>query len=149
MHRIVTVSAFLVLLGCPGVVQAVPVLWTLSDVTFDDGGTASGSFVFDADTVAFSAINVVTTDGAVLLGTTYGFAHPGFPDDPNRFVVADTLPLAVGIHAMALALASPMTNAGGVIPITAGPSGPPFGIEGLCADRRMLRCRSSSTAHSG
>ncbi|HUP05219.1 MAG TPA: hypothetical protein VMU19_14580 [Bryobacteraceae bacterium] len=38
---------------------ADPVTWTLTGVTFADGATASGSFVFDADTLTFSSIDVV------------------------------------------------------------------------------------------
>lgn len=38
------------LLFVAGVSQAMPVTWTLQNVTFDDGGTASGWFVYDADT---------------------------------------------------------------------------------------------------
>ena len=131
MSRPIVAFVLLVLLGCPGVGRAAPVLWTLSGVTFDDGGTASGSFLFDADTLQFSAIDIVTSDGVVLVGTIYGFDHPGFPNDPNRLLVVDTLPRAVGIHAMHLALASPMTDAGGVIPLGVPPVGS-RGIEGLC-----------------
>ena len=40
-------------------------------MTFDDGGTASGSFVYDAVTNTYSAINVTTTTGATLAGATY------------------------------------------------------------------------------
>jgi hypothetical protein len=33
--------------------QAKPLTWTLQDVRFDDGGTASGFFVFDPETIEF------------------------------------------------------------------------------------------------
>jgi hypothetical protein len=42
--------------------NAGTVIWTLS-ATFSDGGTASGSFIFDADTGAFSDWNITTSGG--------------------------------------------------------------------------------------
>src|SRR5262249_11411821 len=61
-----------------------PILWTLNNVTFTDGGTASGSFVFNPDSGTacsgggspcgtFSNVNIVTTSGSSLTGTTYQF----------------------------------------------------------------------------
>jgi hypothetical protein len=60
---------------------AGPVLWTVN-VTFDDGGTAMGTFDFDADAGTacsttsspcglYSNVDIVTTTGTSLLGTTY------------------------------------------------------------------------------
>lgn len=43
--------------------QAAPLQWTLTDVTFDDGGTATGSFVYDADSNTYSNIALKTTAG--------------------------------------------------------------------------------------
>ena len=37
--------------------QATPLTWTLQDVRFDDGGTASGFFVFDPETIVFDQQN--------------------------------------------------------------------------------------------
>ena len=44
--------------------MAVPVTWDLSGVTFNDGGTASGSFVFNADTDSFVSWSITATAGA-------------------------------------------------------------------------------------
>lgn len=60
---------------------AGPIIWNVN-VTFDDGGTATGSFAFDADAApacssattpcgTFSNVNIVTTSGTALTGTTY------------------------------------------------------------------------------
>ena len=38
--------------------QAVPVQWSVNGLVRDDGGTVSGSFVYDADTDTYSAVNV-------------------------------------------------------------------------------------------
>jgi hypothetical protein len=54
-----------------GSASAIPVQWTLEDVVFADGGTASGSFVFDADTSTYSRTDIVTTSGSILQGQSY------------------------------------------------------------------------------
>ncbi|UXI66813.1 hypothetical protein [Tahibacter amnicola] len=46
-------------------VHAAPVRWTLSDVRFNDEGTVSGSFVFDASTGSLSSWNVSVAGGNV------------------------------------------------------------------------------------
>jgi hypothetical protein len=51
--------------------NATELLWTLQDVTFDDGGTASGSFEFNTATLAYTDINMTTTTGTALTGSTY------------------------------------------------------------------------------
>ncbi|MGI9308973.1 MAG: hypothetical protein ACR2P6_06910 [Gammaproteobacteria bacterium] len=40
--------------------QAIPVEWTLNTVQFDDGGTATGSFVYDADTDTYTDFSIQT-----------------------------------------------------------------------------------------
>ena len=62
-RSLLAVPALLVLLCVPSVASADGITWTLSGVTFDDGGTASGSFVYDAVTNTVSSINIVTTAG--------------------------------------------------------------------------------------
>lgn len=52
----------------PAAFSAAPLLWSVSG-SFADGGTVSGSFLFDPATNAFSSINVVTTAGSVLGGS--------------------------------------------------------------------------------
>lgn len=42
---------------------AVPVVWTVSGVTFDDGGTASGQFTFDPDTKTFGHFSISVAGG--------------------------------------------------------------------------------------
>lgn len=58
-------------LGLATAAHAVPVQWTLDNVAFDDGGTASGSFVYDADTQTYSNIQVSTTSGTSLGSATF------------------------------------------------------------------------------
>lgn len=50
------------LLACAFVsAQATPLTWTLSGVSFIDGATAFGSFVFDADTRTYLSWSITTT----------------------------------------------------------------------------------------
>jgi hypothetical protein len=63
--------------------NAAPKTWYFTNVTFSDGGKASGSFIFDADqpSILFSAytsINITTTSGSIRSGSTYGFVVPSF-----------------------------------------------------------------------
>lgn len=53
MHRFkrlcVSIMAFVVVFSFTGAAYAIPVLWTLSDVKFNDGGVAFGTFLYDVD----------------------------------------------------------------------------------------------------
>ena len=42
---------------------AVVRTWTFANVTFEDGGTLTGSFDFDADTTSYSNIDISTEGG--------------------------------------------------------------------------------------
>jgi len=72
-----------VLCFSPVLALAAPVLYTLTGVTFGDGGTASGSFVYDSATNTYSSINITTTAGTVRTsGATYHFIA-GNPNPPS------------------------------------------------------------------
>ena len=43
---------------------AAPVTWSLTNVQFDDGAVATGTFVYDADTNQASAINITVIGGS-------------------------------------------------------------------------------------
>ncbi len=43
--------------------SAVPLLFTLTGVTFDDGGTASGFFIFNPSTQTYGAFDILTAGG--------------------------------------------------------------------------------------
>lgn len=47
----------------PTAAPAADVLWTLTGVTLDDGGTASGSFVYNADTQTIGAFTISVQGG--------------------------------------------------------------------------------------
>ena len=66
--------------------RAAPLEWTLLDATFDDGGVAFGSFVFDADTNTYSDISITTTAGTSHSGDAYQVEH-GFDSDQSRLIL--------------------------------------------------------------
>jgi hypothetical protein len=100
----------------PLTAHAVPVQWTFSGVTFTDGGTANGSFVYDADTNVYSSVNITTTAGTLFPGAVYTDESPGFTSTASvaLFVTAAPQPLT-GTPAFAPAFAAPLTNAGGTV----------------------------------
>ncbi len=61
------------MMGFASTANAVPIKWTLIDIVFDDGGTATGSFVYDAETDTYSNIRISTTSGDV--GTAANLQH--------------------------------------------------------------------------
>jgi len=103
--------------------NAVPVKWNLVDVTFDDGGSSTGSFVYEVDTLSLSEINITTTGGTSFGGAVYAFEHSaftGFGAD-GIAVISEVVGDLSGETWLGLNLtADPMTNAGGTIPLTSG-----------------------------
>jgi hypothetical protein len=116
--------------------QAVPLTWYLEGVTFADGSTASGSFVYDADTNTYSNISITTTKGATYAVNTFSFADPGsFNSSLDLLTVTLGSGDLTGTPALALFFSTPLTDAGGTVPI------PGFGI-GTCADSNCSVVRS-------
>jgi len=97
---------------------AIPIPWSITG-TFDDSGTLSGSFIYDVDTDIVSDISITTTAGSTLPGYAYTLLHPHTVSVPGL----SGLPLVSNWIAtptdgyLALAFASPLTNAGGTIAI--------------------------------
>jgi hypothetical protein len=101
---------------------------------FDDGGSAFGSFLYDADTNTFSSVNIQTTAGTALTGVAY----PDFASGDASILFLNSDPSALdltGVWQLALGLTGPMTNAGGVIPL--GSMGQ--GSELLCASADCIQ----------
>lgn len=74
---------------------ASTILWTLSNVTFDDGGTAFGTFETDL-TGSVTAFNITTAFGT-LAGATYNATTSSVYDNElsvNSFVLATNNPFA-------------------------------------------------------
>lgn len=124
--------------------RAVPLTWTLHDFVFDDGGTASGSYVYDAASNTYSGIAITTTVGvapvfvpvgptflAFFPGGTYDAQLPAFGGASNFFsgINSANLPNLTGATAFIFALVGSMTDGGGTILVDTGPLNPP---EGTC-----------------
>ena len=109
---------------------AEPFLWTLNGVTFDDGGAATGSFIFDADTNTYSAINITTTAGTVLGGATYGDVNPCCTLNAFQLITVPdaSLPDLTGAFVFFPAFAPLLTNLGGTVGLF------PSLAEALCID---------------
>jgi hypothetical protein len=104
--------------------NATPVVWNLSGVTFEDGGTASGSFSYDADTTTYSAISISTTAGtAITTAMDYDVTNAGCLnlDEIICFLNVADGPDYTGDLGVTFAwLGTPLTNAGGTVTLTGG-----------------------------
>jgi hypothetical protein len=98
--------------------HAIPINWNLSGVTFDDGGTASGSFDFDADTSVYSNISIATAGGSIA-GVTYGF-DTGFSNNLNLDVVQALMADLTGSRNFLMRFLTPLTNTGGTVSLFTG-----------------------------
>jgi hypothetical protein len=98
--------------------QASPIAYTLNDVVFTDGGTASGTFTYDAETFTYSDISIATTSGSLFSGNTYTNL---FNDYPVQFPAngwtfhakSGPEPIAFDDHAFKLQFTNFLTNDGG------------------------------------
>ena len=112
--------------------QATPLTWTLNGVSFIDGATAFGSFVFDADTrtyVSWAITTTATVDASANNGLSNSmngksYSHNSLSNassdyylNPSALAVQDTLGNKFGF-----VYASALTDAGGVIPLKPGSS---------------------------
>jgi len=127
-----TLFPLAILLCCSLSLNARPITWTLN-ATFDDGGTASGGFTYDADTGTFSNWNVSTAGGntSVFFPFTFTTSNStlGFNQNDKsgrQFVFSSnaTFPDSLAPNPESLDLGitpvSPMSDAGGTLEISPG-----------------------------
>lgn len=92
--------------------QAIPITYTLQDVTFVDGTRATGSFVFDATTRQSSAYDIVTKAG-IMSAFEWSRANSGLyfggGAGPNNFTIITT----DGRRVFNFSFLNAFTNAGG------------------------------------
>lgn len=121
------------LLAWNSLALASPVQWTLSDVLFEDQGTASGSFVYDADTDAYSSIAITVTDGSLQPLTTYNGLLLGGSTDA-AFVPDAGLADLAGAPVLQLVFQSALTSAGGTVSLVDAFLPAASSFDGHCAD---------------
>ncbi len=122
-------AAALAAFGLSVPANAAPVTWTLVDAAFEDGGTASGTFTYDADTNVYSNIDIVTTAGSIQSGAEYHLLPSLFAFSATRFGATPVPPPGLaGKTIFSITWANALTNNGGLVSILTGsPS-----AEGLC-----------------
>lgn len=107
-----SVVAGLLLLGASLPAQASPITWNLNGLAFDDGTTASGSFVWDADSHTSSSFNISTMAGD-LPAFTYNTGNSGIyyggGFGANNFILFTD----VGDRYFNFSFSAALTNAGG------------------------------------
>lgn len=116
IHGCLTALALLMLAAFVPTASADGITWDLSGVTFSDGATASGSFVFNADTNTFSSIDITVAGGSSTFGDgTYTILDPGYSSNSSRLVPVESPFPANGVGAPVLGFlfGSPLTDAGG------------------------------------
>jgi hypothetical protein len=99
---------------------ASPILWTLSGVKFFDGGTAAGSFIYDASTNTYSSVSITTTAGSTRPGATYPFESPVFSSTPGVLFANSSTAANLTGETLLILIFSPssLTNAGGTVPLS-------------------------------
>jgi hypothetical protein len=118
------------------IAQASPVVWYFNGVTFNDGGTASGSFVYDAALQQYSGVDIVTTAGTASAGETYSWPilpQFGSPTLLFAFPIPFSPNFLTGTPEFVIQFSSALTDAGGTIPLNVGSEGPITG-EAICLD---------------
>src|SRR6202008_1301356 len=112
-RSLITAFILVVTFGVPSIASADGVTWTLT-ASFNDGGTASGSFNYDAITNTYSAIDVITTTGTTLLGTTYTTLSYLATDSSTGLTLGVSSGDITNTSFLFLLFNAPLTNAGGL-----------------------------------
>jgi hypothetical protein len=97
--------------------KAVPIQWTFDNVTFNDGGTVTGSFVYDYTTLAISSINVQSTTGSAFGGATYTTGINAFPGGGGVVLATDQVSPSndlAGENLLGLILVFPVATTAGL-----------------------------------
>lgn len=125
MLKSAAIGAFALVL--PSLAQAAPLTWTLNDAVFDDGGVATGTFVWDADTQTVGDYRIVVSGGDtdVFFEATYESANAAagpifvaFDDDLGMPVRLFDFTIDAGggqPRDLYLSVADDLTNAGGTV----------------------------------
>lgn len=123
---LIIASVLLALFSLPPIASADGITWDLVGVTFSDGGTASGSFVYDATTNTYSDIDITTTAGSAFGGATYTFIGTEYVSSAGEMILVTTLGDLANTPTLVLYFdGGELTNLGGTLSVS--------GIgEGIC-----------------
>ena len=139
LRSTITALVLVVLAAMAPAASANQVTWDLIGVIFGDGGSASGSFVYDANTNAVSSVNITTTTGISFVGAMYLDVNPGFgPSATEISFVPNASSTPTGSPVLDLLFLSALTNSGGTIALSA--------LEGTCGDPG---CSTAAIARGG
>jgi len=124
--------------------SATPVKWTLDNVAFADNGSATGSFVFDVDTMAYSDVDIFTYNNDASLRVHYQdlFGVGTLTDTLIRLIEDPSV--IIGSDALQLAFSAPLGGLGGTVAIDVSPPAP-FSFERTCGDPS---CSSGAATNS-
>lgn len=112
----------------PASTFAKPVRWTLTNVQFDDGGTATGSFIYDAEKDDERDVNITTQGGSVRPGATYITVIGNKNLKSTGLFLTSWGDNQTGLPGLALFYTSALTDNGGTVLIRA-----PESLEVTCA----------------
>ena len=123
MHPIMLAAGLAAALVAPTAASAVSLVWTLQNAQFTDGGTLTGQFAFDADTLTFGDFAFATTGGAAVFPdfayTPTNTAATAGSADQLRFE-SDTIFNGNPFQSRELRLSfvGPLTGSGGTVALT-------------------------------
>ncbi|MBU6198744.1 MAG: hypothetical protein KGI64_09655 [Xanthomonadaceae bacterium] len=112
------VFALCLSLACASGAFAFPVTWTLSGATFSDSGTATGSFVYDADTNTLSnwSVSVAGGNTTTFPPITYDTTSASGYYSPSNATTLGVL-LSIGSRQVRIPGTSALSDAGGTLAI--------------------------------
>jgi len=139
-HSLVGVTAvFCGALSSVKSASAATLTYTLENVRFTDGSTASGSFLYNPDTNQISNIDIVTGQA------TYTAVASTFPLRPSEFVFVPTATLTQGDPMPALVLfPSPAAADSVAVSNLANPADDSYSLEGVICH---AACDAVTTSH--
>lgn len=111
-------------IGAQTTALAAPVTWDLTNVTFSDGGIATGSFTYDADTSTVVTWNISVSGGNLtnFPALTYNPSDSSLMTPVFVFALPATDPTFPDTYrALRLYTVSPLTDAGGVVSLDTNP----------------------------
>lgn len=108
---------------------ALPLTWSLDNVAFTDGGIATGSFTFDADTNSLIDWNISVSGGDETIFPAFSYTPATIPDTGifdtglglslQLFVDSNALGGTPESRALVLSTLAALTDAGGIVALEA------------------------------